>query len=167
MENRSTLLIAYGNTSRRDDGVAYHVVQRLGRRLGLTWEGLDSEDGAFGERLSVMRLHQLAPELAETLARYDAVVFIDAHVGSQGWAPVEWRPIEPVYTLGLVSHQLKPAAVLALCRTLYGTCPQGYALSILGHDFDFGEDLSPATSALADEAVERLVCFLGAESPAQ
>lgn len=159
------LLIAYGNTSRRDDGVAYHVVQRLCARLGLAWDG--AEDGVLDEHLSVLRLHQLAPELAEALAQYDVVVFIDAHVGGQGWAPVEWRPIEPTYAPSLVSHHLKPSAVLALCRTLYGVCPQGYALSILGHDFDFGEDLSPATSALADEAVERLERFLEAESLAR
>ncbi len=160
---RSLLLIAYGNTSRRDDGVAYYVVQRLCARLGLPPERLEAEDGALDERLNVLRLHQLAPELAETLAQYDAVIFIDAHVEGQGWAPVEWRPIEPTYAPSLVSHHLKPAAVLALCETLYGAHPQGYALSILGHDFDFGEDLSPATLALADEAVERLVRFLEAE----
>lgn len=158
-----TLLIAYGNTTRRDDGVAYHVVQRLCARLGLEPDALDAEEGMLDERLSILRLHQLAPELAETLARYDAVIFIDAHVGGQGWAPVEWRSIEPAYAPGLVSHHLKPAAVLALCDTLYGAHPQGYALSILGHDFDFGEDLSPATLALVDEAVERLERFLEGE----
>ncbi|MBC7240287.1 MAG: hypothetical protein H5T71_09335, partial [Chloroflexi bacterium] len=65
-----TLLIAYGNTTRRDDGVAYHVVQRLCARLGLEPDALDAEEGMLDERLSILRLHQLAPELAETLARY-------------------------------------------------------------------------------------------------
>lgn len=166
-KKQKVLLIAYGNTSRQDDGVAYHVVQRLCERLGLAWDAAASEDGALDEHLSVLRLHQLAPELAETLAQYDVVVFVDAHVGGQGWAPVDWRPIEPTYAPNLVSHHLKPSAVLALCHTLYGVCPRGYALSILGHHFDFGEDLSPATSALVNEAVERLMRFLQAEPSAQ
>ncbi len=31
----SILIVAYGNLSRRDDGVAFHVVRRLRERLGL------------------------------------------------------------------------------------------------------------------------------------
>lgn len=168
---QAVLLIGYGNVSRRDDGVAVHVLQRLRARLGLDPdELLDAEDilseDVPGTRLSMICLHQLAPELAEVLAEYDLVVFIDAHVGGLDWAPVHWQEVKPVYEAGVIGHHLKPGVVLALCETLYGRTPRGYTLSVLGCDFDFGEELSAPTSALADEAVERLSALVGA-SPEQ
>ncbi len=169
---QAVLLIGYGNASRRDDGVAVHVLQRLRARLGLdpdallAAEDIISDDG-LGSRLSMVCLHQLAPELAEVLAEYDVAVFIDAHVGGLDWAPVHWREVEPVYEAGVIGHHLKPGVVLALCHTLYGRAPRGYTLSVLGYDFDFGEELSPATSALADQAVERLLALVrqGEDAP--
>lgn len=155
------LLIAYGNISRRDDGVAVHVIRRLQRRLGLPGGALD-EDAAItlGEGIEALCLHQLEPELAETVAGFDVVVFIDAHVEGLPWAPVHWQELQPHYRPGLVSHHLKPEALLALCQLLYERLPRGYALSILGTDFDFGEELSPDTHARANEAVDRLLAFL-------
>ncbi|MBM3187269.1 MAG: hydrogenase maturation protease [Chloroflexi bacterium] len=155
-EEPRILLVGYGNVSRRDDGVALHVIRRLRLKLGLGAEPeVDEESDAAGNPATLW-LHQLAPELAETLVAYDRVVFIDAHVGSSGWPPVSWQRIEPEYRPNIVAHHLKPGVVLALCASLYDRQPEGYALSILGHDFDFGEELSPETSRLADEAVARL-----------
>lgn len=167
----AVLLIGYGNVSRRDDGVAVHVLQRLRARLGLdpdellAAEDILSED-AHSARLSMVCLHQLAPELAEVLAEYDVAVFIDAHVGGLDWAPVHWQEVKPAYEAGVNGHHLKPGVVLALCETLYERAPRGYTLSVLGYDFDFGEELSAPTSALADQAVERLMALVGA-SPEQ
>ncbi len=155
------LLIAYGNTSRRDDGVAIHVMRRLQRRLGLPAGALDEDsviDLAPG--VEAYCLHQLEPELAETVSQSDVVVFIDAHVEGLPWDAVHWQELDPLYRPGLASHHLKPEAVLALSESLYGGHPKGYALSILGTDFDFGEELSSSTSSRADEAVEYLVEFL-------
>lgn len=165
---RRVLLIAYGNLSRRDDGVAIHVIRRLQRRSGLPAGALD-EDATIdlGEDAEAYCLHQLEPELAETVAERDVVVFIDAHVAGLAWGPVHWQEIDPYYRPGLVSHHLKPEAILALSASLYGRSPKGYVLSILGTDFDFGEELSPETSSRADEAVERLVCFLGKTLPGE
>jgi hydrogenase maturation protease len=157
----SILLIGYGNLSRRDDGVAFHILQRLRMRLGLAAElADDSEEVISAQRLGMVFLHQLAPELAETLAEYDAVVFLDAHVSDVGWEPVRWARIEPIYEPSIVGHHLKPTVVLALCQTLYGAAPEGYTLSVEGHDFDFGEELSLATSSWADQAVEHLLGLL-------
>ena len=172
---RKALLVAYGNMSRRDDGVAGHILARLRQRLGLAPRELENdvrtsaageiitEDGPEGyPRLQMILLHQLAPELGETLAGFELVVFLDAHVAgattSEGipWDVVHLQKIDAGYQTSMVTHHLKPAAVLALCRTLYGCEPQAYVLSVLGHDFDFGETLSDATSRLADKAVERL-----------
>ncbi len=164
----SLLLVGYGNISRRDDGVALHILRRLRKRLGLLlddWEAntvLCPHDGAR-KPLAMICVHQLAPELAELAAEYDAVIFIDAHVAAADWEPVAWQEISPAYQAGMLGHHLKPSVVLALSRSLYGGCPGGYTLSVLGYDFDFGEELSSDTSELANEAVSFLMGLIQAE----
>ena len=64
----SMLIVGYGNSSRRDDGVALHIMRRLRRRLDLPVVGLDDGgDDATGD-LAMICVHQLGPELAETLS---------------------------------------------------------------------------------------------------
>lgn len=159
----TVLIIGYGNLSRRDDGVAFHIIARLRRRLGLTGPLDEDEPDTLGEQIATMLAHQLGPEMAETLARYDVVVFIDAHVAGTDWSPVHWQEIAPALRSSMVSHHLKPGVLLSLAGSLYGHAPRGYALSVLGADFDFGETLAPDTSKRADEAVERLLDFLHVE----
>ena len=160
------LLVGYGNLSRRDDGVAYHILQRLRKRLGHPSPALEDDYEEMGgsipgdARLAMMCAHQLGPEMAEALAQFDVVVFIDAHIASAGWEPVHWQEITPGIRASLVSHHMKPDTLLALCGALYGHTPKGYILSILGTDFDFGMGLSPTTAALVDEAVDGLLELL-------
>jgi hydrogenase maturation protease len=162
----SILLVGFGNLSRRDDGVAFHIIRRLRERLGLPAAADDPLEDAYddmGPGLVAMCLHQLAPELAETLAQHDVVVFIDAHVAHQDWEALEWREVAPHYRANMVSHHLTPDAVLALSQSLFGSCPRGYILSVLGTDFDFGTELSPTTAALVDDAVEVLLDLMREE----
>ena len=157
----SFLLIPYGNPSRRDDGVAFHIARRLVERLGL--EVRDPEEVPtydVGDGLTIMGLHQLAPELAQDLAEADVVVFIDAHVPGAGWDDVHWEAIEGELRPSMVTHQLKPQSVLALCQALYQRTPSTYVLSVLGTDFDFGGQLSSQAQALVEPAVERLMALL-------
>lgn len=151
------LLVAYGNVSRRDDGVAFHVIHRLRQRLGLPTSDPANVYDDLDHAPAILCAHQLTPEMGETLIAYDIVVFVDAHVAGVDRDQVHWEEVTPAYKPSMVSHHLKPDTLLAICRTLYGRCPKGYVLSILGTDFDFGEDLSPKTSALADEAVDRIL----------
>jgi len=156
------LVIGFGNVSRRDDGAAFHVITRLRERLGFDAEpdAIDAEEAPMGDRLSTIFLHQLAPEIVESLIRYDLVVFVDAHVEGVGWDDVHWQDVEVAYRSGMVSHHLKPSSTLALCRTLYQRCPEAKILSILGTDFDFGEDLSTGTGGLVNQAVGELLSEL-------
>jgi hydrogenase maturation protease len=163
----SVLLIGYGNISRRDDGVALHILQRLRTRLGLVPSELDEDaDGELDASLAMLAVHQLGPELAETIVGYDAVVFIDAHVEGVAWEPVHWQEIAPAYRPNIVTHHLRPDSVLALCVSLYGHGPRGFVLSVLGTDFDFGEELSADTSAFADQAMALLLTFLQGQQAA-
>lgn len=155
----SILLIAFGNSSRRDDGVAFHIVSRLRARQAIPWDFDELADDLDHEP-AIICLHQLAPELAEVLCQYEAVVFIDAHVPDMGWDRVAWQRIEPALHASMVTHQIKPTTLLALCNTLYGRYPASYTLSVEGYDFDFGETLSTKASELADQAVEMLERFI-------
>ncbi len=163
-----TLIIGFGNPSRRDDGVALAVVNDLRGRLGLA--ALEEGDDGYedlGRELDTLFLQQLNPELAETLAGYDRVVFVDAHVAGGGAVSsdemIRRSEIEPADDPGLVSHHFKPARLLALSQTLYGRAPAAELLSVAGFDFDFGAELSPDSAAAAERAAELLWQTFGAQ----
>jgi len=136
---RPTLLLAWGNPGRRDDGLG-PALAAAAERFGMT--GLTIEVG-----------YQLQIEDAETLARFPRVVFADADRG--GAAPFRFERLAPARSgLGFSSHGLSPAALLALARDLFGARPEAWLLGIRGRDFDgFGEGLSaPARRHLAAAA---------------
>ena len=60
----STLIVAYGNPLRGDDGVGWQAAILLSRELK--------------DQVQVLTRHQLTPELAETLSEASRVIFIDA-----------------------------------------------------------------------------------------
>ena len=156
-----TLVAGFGNAYRRDDGVAWAVVNALREQrgrppLGLLDDGFDD----LGHAVDTVVLHQLVPELAETLAGYELVIFVDAHTGNLP-EPVREEWLEPAFRLPFVSHQTHPATLLDLAQRLHGHAPRALLLSICGHDFDFGEGLSPETAALVPRAVERILTLVG------
>jgi Ni,Fe-hydrogenase maturation factor len=55
-----------------------------------------------------------------------------------------------------VSHNMAPADVLALCRTLYGKEPQAMLFSIRGHDFEFGMTVSSAVEDAVSAVVQEI-----------
>ena len=67
-----TLIIGYGNQSRRDDGVGWFVIRQL---AALKFPGVELETG-----------QQLEIEYPETISGYDAVIFVDAAIA--GSAPI-------------------------------------------------------------------------------
>jgi len=159
---QQTLLIAYGNPSRQDDGAAYHVVMHLRLLFGLkALSVLDAADEELQPGLRVVYTQQLVPEMSAELAEMDCVVFIDAHVDGAGYTPVHWQEIFPRFQPGAVSHHFAPSQLLAWSQSLYQRVPRAYILSVLGTRFDFGLDLSPETAERAREAAFLLVQKLG------
>lgn len=131
------LVIGYGNTLRSDDGAGIRAVVRIKESIA---------------DVDAVALHDLSPELAETVASYDAVVFLDAGVGiaTLQVSPLTGDiPADPVR-----SHMLTPVQVLALARSLYGRAPgTAILIQIPASSFEFGETLSPTTAAAVEEAV--------------
>ena len=156
---RRTLVAGFGNMYRRDDGAARAVIDSLRERLGRP--RLEEEDDGFEDRghaIDTVVLHQLVPELANDVAGYDLVIFVDAHVGSIPDALRE-EALDVCYKPATVSHQLHPCTVLALAGELHGQAPQGILLSLRGYDFDYGEGLSDETAAIVPGAVERILAL--------
>jgi len=122
------LVIAIGNPLRRDDGVAHAV--RLPPGV---------------ERRDVL---QLTPELAEEIAPYDAVVFIDADA-SAGELRIE--PVNSLPSASPLTHVSKPAEIVALARALFGFSGGAYACRIPASEFSIGRGLSPGAKGFASQ----------------
>ncbi len=139
-----TLVIGYGNESRRDDGVGRYVVEQLAK--------LDLP----GVELQTAR--QLEVELAETLTHFDRVIFVDAAI-PEAPAPIQRSAVTPTFQSHAVAHYLTPPDVLSLSGTLYGHVPQAVLFSIRGRDFNFGTELSPDVEKAGQQVVEQILGY--------
>ena len=145
-----TLVIGYGNDSRNDDGVGWFVIAQL---AALQLPGVELETA-----------HQLEVEAAETISRFDRVIFVDAAIPESPQA-VQCSEVTPNFQSHAVAHYLTPADVLALCQTLYQRQPRAVLYSIRGQDFNFGTTLSPEVEQAAREVVKRIAESLHPPSP--
>lgn len=158
------LILGFGNTDRQDDGIAWHVLHGLAGKLsqpapeqiGDEFAPLDLQAGQFPHFLYTL---QLVPELAETVAGYDVVCFIDAHTGNleQDLNFVEMRG---EFQASAFTHHLTPQTCLAMAGALFGHMPRGFLLSVRGYEFRFSTTLSEETSLLAEQAISLLVTWL-------
>ena len=142
--NSELLVIGYGNTLRRDDGV--------GARVAETVETL---------RLAGVRTltcPQLTPELADPISRAEAVVFVDASAEGP-LAHVSLRRLEPAGSSRVLTHTADPGTLLALARDVYGRAPAAWCLTVPAEEIGFGEELSPVARRGLKLAVKRLRDF--------
>jgi len=137
-----TLVIVYGNRSRRDDGVGWFVIEQLAA-LNLPEVELETDQ-------------QLEIEAAETISRFDTVIFVDAAI-PEAPEPIQRTVVTPRFRSHAVAHYLTPADVLSLCKTLHGREPRAILFSIRGRDFNFGTTLSPEVEQAAREVVKQIV----------
>ena len=135
-----TLLLGWGNPGRCDDG--------LGPALISAVEARNPPRAHFDSD------YQLQVESAAEVARYERVVFVDAD--RAGCAPFSLCRIYPdARSMSFSTHSVRPEAVLALARDLFGAEPEAWMLGIQGYEFDsFGEGLSPGARANLNAATE-------------
>lgn len=151
-----TILIGYGNPDRGDDGVAWHLLNAVLSYAGCKEKDLFNSDVIHVKAgLDICFNFQLLPEMAETIAQYDRVVFIDAHTG-EIQEDISFKPVEPAFQNSPFTHHFTPASCLSLVETIAGRCPQAWLLSVRGFQFEFNRDLSPQTQALVDRAFDLL-----------
>ena len=163
--NPKILVIAYGNRDRQDDGAGWHILSQVAAQLSLQapelpGERTESEDGS----LRLLYLYQLLPELAEDLIDYGQIIFVDAH-NSPELPNLVFEPVSPAWVHSAFTHHLSIGELLAITQTLYARGPAAWLLSVRGYAFEFSQELSPQTQALARQAAEMLCSYLHQEAP--
>jgi hydrogenase maturation protease len=149
-----TLILGYGNPDREDDGVAWHILMGLARRLNRTIPE-DFSEGFFAtnESPDLVFVLQLTPELSETLAEYERVCLVDAHTGN---IPDEVRfvKVDAQFQTSPFTHHLTPQSLLSMTDALFHINPETILVSVHGYQFGFAQSLSPQTANLAHQAEE-------------
>lgn len=135
------LLIAIGNSLRRDDGAGHRVLDLL----------------VPPPEARLRHAFQLLPEIAEEVAGASTVVFVDASVATD---EVRIDPVEPGPGPVSISHSLSPQEVVALAQALYGFSGRAWLCHVPGVDFEEGEGLSSTAEANCRVAAEKLRALL-------
>jgi hydrogenase maturation protease len=141
-----TLMIGYGNTLRKDDGLGVYAALSLAE-LPLPGD------------LEIRTYHQLSPELSPVLAQIDHAVFIDAALASDAEKPgtINTRTLQPRTSQpGSITHHFDPETLLAMAETLYGHAPQAALFSVTAASFDLEEGLSPEVTAALPVLIESI-----------
>jgi len=160
---KKLLIIGYGNPDREDDGVAWHILCALTMKLGLVPpESYEDEFPKF-EPIDFVFYLQLTPEMAEEIAEYQYVCFIDAHTGHIP-EPVRLIPVATEFQHSPFTHHLTPQSLLSMCETIYQKKPNAALLSVLGHRFLFSRELSAGTAELVPQAVDSIWEWLNARN---
>ena len=134
--------------------MAWHILAGLAQCMG--WPAPSSPDDEFppaNAETDLLFVLQLTPELAETLALYDRVCFIDAHTGSVP-NDVNLIEVDSEFQASPFTHHMTPQTCLSFTETLYAQRPQAILVSVRGYEFGFSRTLSPHTAGLVEQAVE-------------
>lgn len=136
-----TLVICIGNTLRCDDGFAWHVADEL--VLG------------HDEKLHVLKVLQLTPELAETISDAELIIFVDAAAhGEPGTVTCE--SVTSSDSDLRYSHDFTPATLIQMAKTIYGKQPNAFLICAAGKVFEHGESLAPEVAHAVPAAVARV-----------
>jgi hydrogenase maturation protease len=156
------LVIGYGNPDRQDDGVAWHILCALSTKLGLPAPSTYEDEFPVNDGLDFAFSLQLTPEMAEEIAAYERVCFVDAHTGDIP-QDVQMIPVRSEFQRSPFTHHLTPQSLLSMCETLYNKKPEAALVSVRGYHFGFERELSVETDALVPKAVSLIMNWL--ESP--
>lgn len=136
----AVLVIGYGNTLRRDDALGPRIAAEIAAQ---NWPGVEA-----------LAVPQLLPELAEALAALQLAIFVDARCDAPT-RPITVQALSPAAD-AWQPHGSDPAALLALARDAFGRAAPAYWLTVAGHDFGWGEGLSPEAERWVPEAVRAI-----------
>lgn len=154
MAQNATLFFAYGNPDRQDDGAGWVTLQALAQKFG---HRLDDPSDDFyselGRQPDFFFSLQLLPEQMDLVREYTRVCFLDAHfqpVDDSAWI----QRVAPIQQTSMLTHVLSPGQFLYLYRTCYQTAPEAILVSIPGHQFGYGREISEQTAAQIPSAVK-------------
>jgi Ni,Fe-hydrogenase maturation factor len=151
----STVIIGYGNPDRQDDGVAWHILAGIAKKLGRVVPANWEEPFELSEESPhIMFRLQLDPEISETLSQYQNVCFVDAHTGDIP-NDIQFGEVTSGFQTSPFTHHITAEACLALTQSLYQKKPEAFLLSVRGYAFGFTQELSPQTAFLAVIAIDK------------
>ena len=145
-----TLILGYGNTLRKDDGLGIYAAQVLA--------SLTLPDG-----VEILTYQQLSPELSSMLAKVDHAIFIDAALAAGGQVPgtINTRILQPrTNQPSSITHHFDPETLLAMAGALYGHVPQAMLFTVTAASFELGEELSPEVTSALPLLVESIKEYL-------
>lgn len=157
-----SLVLAYGNIDRQDDGVAWFVMRSVMEKLG--FPGTANMEDEYPQTLREVTFDfhlQLTPELADQLDQFEQVCFIDAHTGNVP-NEINITEVTPIYQSSPFTHHMTPFTLLSICQVLHGRCPRAILVSIRGYEFKFTRNLSSATQELVEPAANRITDWINA-----
>ncbi len=136
-KNNQILVIGYGNSLRCDDGVGQLVAIEV-EKLNLY-------------QVRSIYLHQLTPELAEKIAEFENIIFIDASIESEQLklTKLKYSQVNNNWT-----HHLTPESLIYLTEFLYQKTPQAWLITIPIKKINFGEKISNFAEEGKQEALE-------------
>lgn len=141
------LVVGYGNPLRTDDGIGWHVAERL-------FDMASRADDPRLEGVAVLSRHQLTPELALDVSAATFVVLVDASHGlAAGTFGVD-RAERADDAATTWSHHLSPPSLIALAHELYGRAPDVFVVSCGVQSFEVGDRLSPVVEAALPKVVD-------------
>jgi hydrogenase maturation protease len=140
-----TLVIGCGNVLRGDDG-AGHVAA-------------DAVAGWEMPGVSVLKVHQLVPELIDDLERAERVLFIDAAANLSD-IPFVFGPVEPKKSGRQLGHHESPADLLLMARVCGSRMPPAWQMAISGCSFEHCEGLTQVAHSNVKAALARIHAFL-------
>ena len=152
-----TLILAYGNRDREDDGAGWHILDNFCKHFHLPTPQFPGESLEIPEHsLRLFYLFQLLPEMAEDIAGYEQVLFIDAH-NSEQLPDLIFEDLQATSGHSAFTHHLAAGELLAICQTLTGSHPKAKMLSVRGFSFQFKQELSARTAQLVKQASQSLL----------
>ncbi|MET0046243.1 MAG: hydrogenase maturation protease [Sedimenticola sp.] len=156
MSLRPTVVIGYGNPSRGDDAVGPLMIERLEQKR---------ESGELPPLFDTVTDFQLQIEHAMDLLDRQLILFVDASVSAI--PPFGFQQLTPQRDESYSSHAMTPSAVLEVFTQVNGfPPPPAFLLTIPGHSFELGDDMTPECEDHLSEALELAVELLGDPSPA-
>ncbi|HMN11274.1 MAG TPA: hypothetical protein PKD55_02980 [Bellilinea sp.] len=155
-----TLLFAYGNYDRQDDGVSWHIIRKVARDLNIDLPFLPSD--LTGELTDSLIWHfdlQLTPNDAEYISEFDRVIFLDAHTGAVP-EEVSWIKVHPEFQTSPMTHHFTPQSCISLVQVLYHREPEAILITVRGYEFEFSQLLSRQCEENAEIAAQKVIEFL-------
>jgi hydrogenase maturation protease len=143
-----TLIFGYGNPGRQDDGLGPYLTDEL--QKWITGNGVENIDFDSNYQLNI--------EDADTISRYDIVIFIDA--STEDIEHFVITQVKPDDKAGFNTHFVSAGFVLDLCRKMYQKSPSVYLIHVKGYEYEIGEGLSAKAKANAEIVFNLMVNLL-------